>query len=71
MISKGLTMDFFQPENNKENKFQDVLEEESEDRARQQELWERIRSIRAQSRDMPRLIDHCRDETTSSQIALS
>lgn len=71
MINKGLTMDFFQTENNKENKFQEVLEEENEDRARQQELWERIRSMRVQSRDVPRLTDHCRDETTSSQIALS
>jgi hypothetical protein len=71
MINKGLTMDFFQTENNKENKFHDVLEEEGEDKARQQELIERIRNIRNHSREMPRLTDQYRDETVSSQMALS
>jgi hypothetical protein len=40
-----------------------VLEEEHEDRARQQELFEKVRTIRALSRDFARVTD--RDETTS------
>lgn len=55
MLSRGgLTMDFLQE---KENKFQEIFEEENEDKARQQELIDKVRNIRALSRDFARISD--------------